>query len=142
MANFSVKGLNELNAQITAAEDVDKGTLLKVCRAGAAVLVEAWKKALGAMGKTDPVPLADSIVTKDTAVAEGAAVTLSFTGKHSHGASGGNPGTNAEVAYILEYGSPRMAAKHWMEMANDSAAEAAKTAMADAWNSYLNERGL
>ena len=50
--------------------------------------------------------------------------------------------TNAEVAYYLEYGSPRIDATHWMETGVEECAEETTNAMAEAWDELLREKGL
>lgn len=59
--------------------------------------------------------------------------------KH-HGAA--KSSTNAEIAYYLAFGTPRMAATHWDEYANEASAEKTTQAMAAAWDEILTEKGL
>ena len=56
--------------------------------------------------------------------------------------SGKYSGTNAEVAYILNYGSPRINATHWLEIANEEAESEVITAEQEAWNGLLEKKGL
>ena len=156
MARFYFDGIDELNASLNAAAEVEPASILKILHAGADILVAAWREKLGAMGKPDPKPLQDSITTRDVTRDDKIAVQLRFSGKHPHGlkgqrmkkengkrrSSGTYAGTNAEIAYILEYGTPRMPATHWMETANDESEEAVQQAMASAWNEYLKGKGL
>lgn len=50
--------------------------------------------------------------------------------------------TNAEIAYVLEYGSARITARHWMEETLDENEDAIYEAMAAAWDAILDEKGL
>lgn len=47
-----------------------------------------------------------------------------------------------DVGYYLEFGTPRMAARHWMENANKEAEPDFDAAMAAAWNEHLNKIGF
>ena len=57
-----------------------------------------------------------------------------------HGLTAGT--TNQEVGYYLEYGTPRMPASHWMERANEKAADETNAAMEKAWNDYITSKGF
>ena len=59
--------------------------------------------------------------------------------KH-HGSKGGI--TYSELGFLLEYGTPRMKASHWMENANEEAAEDVHNAVARAWDEYLRKLNL
>lgn len=47
-----------------------------------------------------------------------------------------------DVGYYLEFGTPRMAARHWMENANKEAEPDFDAAIAAAWNEHLNKIGF
>lgn len=56
--------------------------------------------------------------------------------------SGSYSGTNAEVLYILEYGSPRISASHVIENTNDQAEDDVLQLELEAWDSLLRSKGL
>lgn len=56
--------------------------------------------------------------------------------------SGHYYGTNAEIAYILEYGSPRISASHWMENANEGAEDELVDIQQKAWDDLVTKKGL
>ena len=63
--------------------------------------------------------------------------------KHGReGRSGTYEASNAEVAYYLEFGTPRIPASHWMEHANEKAAEALGEAMDNAWDELMESKGV
>lgn len=70
----------------------------------------------------------------------------STTGKRKPRAQGGGgghyDGTNAEVGWILEYGSVRIPAKHWMETACDEAEGYLYQLMAERFDRTLEAAGL
>lgn len=56
--------------------------------------------------------------------------------------SGSYSGTNAEVLYILEHGSPRIQASHIIEITNEQAEPDVLLIEADRWDSLLKSKGL
>ena len=56
--------------------------------------------------------------------------------------SGKYSGTNAEILYLLEYGSPRIPASHAIETANENAEDEILQLEADAWDEHLKSLGL
>ena len=65
-----------------------------------------------------------------------------YTGQRKTHGGGTYQGTNAEVAYVLEYGTPRMAATHWMETTNEEASDEVVAAEAAVWDDYLKSLNL
>lgn len=59
--------------------------------------------------------------------------------KH-HGAAGGI--TYPELGFLLEFGTPRMKATHWMENANEQSADDVTAAMFQAWDKHLKDLNL
>lgn len=47
-----------------------------------------------------------------------------------------------DVGYYLEYGTPRMAALHWMETVNEQADDEIQPMIEEAWDQYLTSLGL
>jgi hypothetical protein len=50
--------------------------------------------------------------------------------------------SNMEVAYVLEYGSPRITPRHWMENANEEAADQIVDIQQEKWNELMEKKGL
>jgi hypothetical protein len=79
-------------------------------------------------------------------------IVLFFKGKHrgsstgkrkgKRGSNGKYSGSNAEVAYILNYGSPRIRATHWLDNANEEAEEEVIASQQSAWNDLLEKKGF
>lgn len=57
-------------------------------------------------------------------------------------ASGKYSGSNAEIGYILEIGSPRITARHWMESANEESEEQLSDIQQNAWNDLMEKKGI
>ncbi len=150
MAGFRCNGMDELNISLAQLAQTPEETQYSMLEAGAAVLVEKWKEALQNMKRTGQ--LLESIKAKRkkgdapiVSVAPQGKRKNAYTGKRRKhdGSSGGTyQGTNAEVAYVLEYGTPRMAARHWMETANEEASDEVVAAEAAVWDEYLNSLNL
>ena len=49
---------------------------------------------------------------------------------------------NEDVAYYLEYGSPRIAATHWMENTNEQVSEEIQDIVENGFTELLREKGL
>lgn len=50
--------------------------------------------------------------------------------------------SNAELGYLLEYGTPRIQATHWMENANEEIAEEIQDIIEEGYAKLLEKRGL
>lgn len=57
-----------------------------------------------------------------------------------HGMTGGT--SAVDVGYYLEYGTPRMAALHWMETVNEQSDADIQAELEAAWDQYLKSLGL
>lgn len=56
--------------------------------------------------------------------------------------SGRYSGTNAEVGYFLNYGTPRIAATHWYENTEEKIAPQVQDKIEEGFNAYLEEQNL
>ena len=113
MATFKFNGMDELTLSLSQLAQTPEDVQYSMLEAGAAVLVEAWKKVLEPMRRTGQ--LIDSIKAKRkkgdapiVAVTPDGTRRSEYRGIRKTKAMGGRKKTNAEVAYVLEYGTPRM----------------------------------
>lgn len=143
MASFNFNGMDELRLSMEQLAQTPEETQYSMLEAGAAVLVAKWKEVLSAMKRTGQ--LIESIKAKRKTGDNGPYILVTPDGRrHSEYRGirktkkmGNYKKTNAEVAYVLEYGTPRMAARHWMETANEEASDAVVAAEAAVWDDYL-----
>lgn len=153
MAKFSFNGMDEISASFEELANLSDNDRLGIIMAGANVLVTRQKEKIAQLFQQRTGKLADSIKIKVKDDGEGSYAYISPEGKHPgsgtgrrkrrNGRSNGKySGTNAEVAYILNYGSPRIAATHWMENANEEAEDEVMENMQAAWNDVLDTKGL
>lgn len=153
MAKFSFNGMDEISAsfeQLSRLTDDDK---LSVIMPAAQLLLQRQKEKILSLFKQRTGDLANSLTIEKRSGEDGVFAYIFPKGKHrgsstgkrkrKNGRSNGKySGTNAEVAYILEYGSPRISATHWLENANEEAEEEVISAQQAAWDDLLTKKGL
>lgn len=152
MAKFTINGMDEISAsfeQLANITDEDKSSVLM---AGAEVLQERQTQKIIDMFRQRTGDLAKSISVQLKGSGEDFHAYIFPKGKHRGSSlgrrmkkgrsSGKYSGTNAEIAYILNYGSPRINATHWLDIANEEAEPEVIAAEQDAWNSMLEQKGL
>lgn len=152
MAKFSFNGMDELSASFEDMIQLSDEERMSVIMPGAEVVAEHQRGKIRSLFKQRTEALADSITIRQKSDDDGAYANIFLKGKHPGSSTGKRrgkrrsngkySGTNAEVGYILEYGSPRIAATHWMETANEDAAAEVASAQQEAWNDLMKEKGL
>lgn len=146
---MTVTGLTEFQTSIAQLAAIPEETILEeVLLPAADIMIRAYQEACSAALKTVTGSLASSF----EALRRGANWILvgPNQGKHPHstaskrkpraqGGGGGHyGGTNAEVAYIQEYGTVRIPGKHFMEHAEEDSEEEILAVMADAFGRLLD----
>lgn len=152
MAKFSFNGLDEISAsfeQLAQLTDEDK---ISILTPSAQLLLKRQKEKIAKTFKRRTGDLENSLAITQQKNDGNPSLFITPTGKHRGSSTGKRKGkrrsngkysgTNAEVAYILEYGSPRIAATHWMENANEEAADEVIASQQDAWNELVTKKGL
>ena len=152
MAKFSFNGMDELSAsleQLTQLTDEEKVSILMP---SAQLLLQRQKEKIAALFKRRTGDLESSLTITQQTGDNGPSLYIYPAGKHRGSSTGKRKGkrrsngkytgTNAEVAYILEYGSPRIAATHWLENANEEAADEVAEAQQAAWDDLVTKKGL
>jgi hypothetical protein len=135
--------------QLANITDEDKMSILMPA---AQLLLTRQKEKIQSLFNQVTGALADSLTVEEKSDDNGAYARIYLKGKHPNSSTGkrkgvrrsnGNySGTNAEIGYILEYGSPRIAATHWMETANEEAADEVIAVEQNAWNDLITKKGL
>lgn len=152
MAAFQFDGIDEIMAGADKLSQLSDEELYGVVTPAAERLKERYRDKISTLFRTITGTLADSFRLQKKSSGDGVTVTIAPKGKHpgsgrgkrmKRGRSSGKySGTNAEIGYILEYGSPRIQASHWMEQTNEEAEEEVNAIMADAWDQLITEKGL
>lgn len=150
MAKFSTRGVDELILSLEQLATTPEETQYSILEAGASALIPRWKEKLQSMKRTGQLIESVKAARKKgetliVAITPKGKRKNAFTGKRfkrDGSPSGTYQGTNAEVAYVLEYGTPRMAATHWMETTNEEAGDEVVAAEAAVWDDYLKSLNL
>lgn len=147
MAKFSTRGVDELTLSLEQLATTPEETQYSILEAGASALIPRWKETLQSMKRTGQ--LIESVKaarkkgkTPIVAITPKGKRKGAYTGQRKTHGGGTYQGTNAEVAYVLEYGTPRMAATHWMETTNEEASDEVVAAEAAVWDDYLKNLNL
>lgn len=152
MAKFSFNGMDEISAsfeQLSRLTDDDK---MSVIMPAAKLLLQRQRDKILSLFTQRTGDLADSLTIEEKSDDDGVFAYIFPKGKHRGSSTGKRKGkrrsngkysgTNAEVAYILEYGSPRISATHWLENANEEAESEVIAAQQEAWNDLVTKKGL
>lgn len=156
MAKFNFDGIDYISAKFEQLAQIDDDDKMSVIRPAAEFLKGKHQEKILSKFKRRTGALAGSITVEQKSDDDGAYAHIAPKGKHPRSttgkrmkpengkrrSSGSYSGTNAEVAYILEYGSPRIPASHWMEEANEEAADEVVAIQQDAWDKLVAEKGL
>ena len=152
MAKFSFNGMDEIAASFEDMVQLSDEDRLSVIMPAAEVLVKRQREKIEQTFTQRSGALADSLSIREKSDDDGAYANIYLKGKHPGSSTGKRKGkrrsngkysgTNAEVGYVLEHGSPRIAATHWMENANEDAAAEIADVQQDAWNALLEKKGL
>ena len=147
MAKFKCNGLDELDLDLAQLAMIPDDTKFAMLEAGAAALIEKWKETLSSMKRTGQLIESIKAARKKgdspiVSVTPKGKRKNAYTGQRKTNRGGTYQGTNAEVAYVLEYGTPRMAATHWMETSNEEAGDAVVAAEYTVYDDFVNNLNL
>jgi hypothetical protein len=152
MAKFSFNGLDEISASFEQLAQLTDEEKISILTPSAQLLLKRQKEKIAKTFKRRTGDLENSLAITQQENDGNPSLFITPTGKHRGSSTGKRKGkrrsngkysgTNAEVAYILEYGSPRIAATHWMENANEEAADEVTASQQDAWNDLVTKKGL
>lgn len=144
MAKFGFNGIDDLIADFDKLAKTDDNTKYEILEAGAEVVKKAQQAVIRRLGLMDPVmpQLINSLTIKRKKKKSEIYVTLYPYGYRKKKDGGPSETANAEVGNILEYGSPDVKARHWMETANEESESERIAAMQDAWNKHLDDLNL
>lgn len=151
MAKFRVNGVDGLDLTYERKSQLSTEDLLRIIRPGAELMQSRLSQKVRDVFVQHTGELAASFKMRERKSDDGAAISISPEGKHSpsgRGIRNRNRGgkskakTNAEIAFVLEHGSPRIHATHFMEIAVEESEADVIAAMDVEFNKILAERGL
>ena len=152
MAGIRFDGIDEIIAGAEKLSQLSAEDLYGVIEPAAESLKERYRDKILSLFRQRTGTLADSFQLTRRDSEEGVAVHIGPKGKHPGSgrgkrkkkgrSSGKYSGTNEEIAYILEYGSPRIQASHWMENTNEEADDELTAIMEEGWDRLISQKGL
>ena len=153
MAKFEINGMDEISASFEQLANITAEDKMSVIMPAAKLLLQRQKEKIEAIFIQRTGDLAKSLTIKEKMDGDSPTAVIYLKGKHKGSGTGKRKrkdgrsngkysGTNAEVGYILNYGSPRIAATHWLDNANDEAEEEVMETMQAAWDDVLESKGL
>lgn len=152
MAGFTFNGMDELTASFEQLAKLDDDEKVSIMMPSAQLLLQRQKEKIAQLFKRRTGDLESSLVIEQRESDSGPSLYIypkgkhrgSFTGKRmgKRRSNGKYSGTNAEIAYILNYGSPRIAATHWLENANEEAESEVMASQQAAWDDLVAKKGL
>lgn len=152
MAKFTFNGMGEISADFETLAHLSDEEKLSIIRPAANLLLERQRDKLVTLFRQLTGSLAKSLSIEERVDDDGVSAYISPKGKHPGSSTGKRrgkrrsngkySGTNSEVAYVLEHGSPRIAATHWMENTNEEASDDVIAAQQAAWDGLLIKKGF
>lgn len=150
MAKFVSYAMDDLQIPFEKMARLTPADLLDILRPGAELMRQAIVDAIKATFTQRSGDLAVSWVLTESSADGSAEITIEPLGVHSKNGrgirkkkrkkSGGD--ANAVVAYALEYGTPRIAARHYIQKTTEDKSEEATAAMQEAMNQKFEQLGL
>ena len=152
MAKFSFNGMDEIAASFDQLANITDEDKMSVIMPAAKLLLARQRDKIIELFTQRTGDLAKALTIQEKTGDDGVYAQIYLKGKHRGSSTGKRKGkrrsngkysgTNAEVGYILEYGSPRIAAHHWMETANEEAEDDVISAQQAAWDELLTKKGF
>ena len=153
MAKFSFNSMDEISASFEQLANITDADKMSVIMPAARYLLEHQREKILSLFTQRTGDLANSLAIQEKSDDSGAFAYIFLKGKHRGSSTGKRKrkdgrsngkysGTNNEVGYILEYGSPRIAATHWMENANEEAEDDIIQIQQEAWGDLITTKGL
>ena len=153
MASFKFDGIDYISASLDQLSNISDAEKMSIIRPAAEFLRSKYQDVIGQLFVRRSGDLADSITIEEKTDENGAYAHIFPKGKHrgsgtgkrkrKNGRSNGRySGTNSEIAYILNYGSPRIAATHWLENTNDEVSDEIVAIQQEQWDALVTQKGL
>lgn len=158
MGQFRVNGVDSLDLTFERKAQLSDDDLFRIIRAGAEVMRDRLREKVQTVFRQHSGDLANSFKLFPRKDNGQPVIYVRPSGSHSPNGRGirnrrkylkkqkktnkEQKKTSAEVAYVLEYGSPRHTATHFMEICAEESAPEVTAAMEAEFNRLLDERGL
>ena len=141
MAEFKAVGLDELSLSLQEIAEIPEDIQDEMLRAQGDIVARAQRESAQRYGIQRTGTLIRSIKAGKVKLDKHGNRVLYVTPVGSR-VRGGKKTTNAEIAFLNEYGTRRQKARPFMRDANERSAEAATQAAADIYYRWQESRGL
>ena len=143
MARFDTSGLQDVLDEMTRLGESSCPVAEKMIMAGAEKVKQAWKRSaeeheyFKGGGKYATGDMINSIGYPRKPTRIGAALEMDIypQGKNRRGRR------NAEVAFVLHYGTSKMRGSRWVDDADRYSGETVVPAMQEIWDDYIKKKG-
>ena len=156
MFNMHIDGLDHLSVSFLQLQQLSEDQIWDIIAPAADTLKTRMQSVISRMFNQISGSLRESIQVQRKISKGGAVFALVGPDQNKHpkatqgkrkrnaqGGGGGNyAGTNAEVGFILEYGSARIPARHWMETACTEVEDELYSTMEAGWDAAVTAAGL
>ena len=148
MARLDYGGFDEVELSLKDIADMSEEEKKKIIQAGAEVAVEKLKATLTDLGLKRTGQLIAGVKFKFVSSSGEPVAKVSSYGKRKNGytkkrkGKGSYQGTNEELLYLLEYGTPRMRPRSPLSKFAQSATDPVTDAMNEALGEYLASKGV
>lgn len=152
MGKFSFNGLDEIFASFDQLTKLTEEDRLSIIMPAAELLLRRQKEKIESLFTQRTGDLAKSLTIEKRNGDSGIFAYIFPKGKHRGSSTGKRrgkrhsngkySGTNSEVAWVLNYGSPRISATHWLENTNEEAEDEVIAVQQAAWDELLTKKGL
>lgn len=141
MAEFKAVGLDELALSLQEIAEIPEDIQDEMLRAQGNIVAQAQRESAQRYGIQRTGTLIRSIKPGKVKLDKHGSRVLYVTPVGSR-VRGGKKTTNAEIAFLNEYGTRKQRARPYMRDANERSAEAATQAAADIYYRWQESRGL
>lgn len=141
MAEFRAVGLDELALSLQEIAEIPEDIQDEMLRAQGNIVAQAQRESAQRYGIQRTGTLIRSIKPGKVKLDKHGSRVLYVTPVGSR-VRGGKKTTNAEIAFLNEYGTRKQRARQFMRDANERSAEAATQAAADIYYRWQDSRGL
>lgn len=137
MARFKTDGLDDIFKDMEAHAELTGETADKMLLAGAEVVKQEWKKSAERHNHRVTGDMISSITypKKTQNIRDIKSIDIYPQGKDRKGIR------NAEKAFILNYGTTKIAGSHWIDEADAASETPVYNVMEKIWNEYLEKNG-
>lgn len=134
MARFEIQGMDEIIDQMRSMGELTGKVAATMLMAAAEDVRQAWRESAEEHGHRDTGQMIAAIgyPRQPTAAGDALSIDIYPQGKNTGGVR------NAEVAFVLHYGTSKMPGSGWIDDADKKSGPKVTNTMASIWSNYLS----